>query len=352
MFGLDPSAEEREVSALPRLGRTARLMLGAGVAAVGGVALLHYTIGWGGVPRTQAEADQHVAVGPALAATFTEPKPVEQQTATPRPPPDQPQQPAAVAHAAPRPAVGGAHAALKSMDVQVDYKPARGPDEMDGRTLVKAPGCTLLVGQRIPVALDQVVISEVQAPIGGVVREDVFAMDDPTAVLIPQGSLVSGSYRNTDLGPERRRLDASFDYVTRPAGTVVPLGRAAAAPPPRLAPSFDSAPRPDGTVARLGCAAAVDAAGAGGIPGKVVTHWPTWFFNTVALWMIGAAEQQGSVSSGGTAGAAGSVETSGAQVVGRNGRAAVASSLNFRPTIVIEAGTLINLVMTRMDRAC
>jgi type IV secretory pathway VirB10-like protein len=325
MFGLDPSAEEREVSALPRLGRTARLMLGAGVAAVGGVALLHYTIGWGGVPRTQAEPDQHVAVGPALAATFTEPKPVEQQTATPRPPPDQPQQPAAaVAHAAPRPAVGGAHAALKSMDVQVDYKPARGPDEMDGRTLVKAPGCTLLVGQRIPVALDQVVISEVQAPIGGVVREDVFAVDDPTAVLIPQGSLVSGSYRNTDLGPERRRLDASFDYVTRP----------------------------DGTVVRLGGAAAVDAAGAGGIPGKVVTHWPTWFFNTVALWMIGAAEQQGSVSSGGTAGAAGSVETSGAQVVGQNGRAAVASSLNFRPTIVIKAGTLINLVMTRMDRAC
>ena len=34
MFGLDPSAEEREVSALPRLGRTARLMVGAGAVAV------------------------------------------------------------------------------------------------------------------------------------------------------------------------------------------------------------------------------------------------------------------------------------------------------------------------------
>jgi type IV secretory pathway VirB10-like protein len=142
-----------------------------------------------------------------------------------------------------------------------------------------------------------------------------------TRWLIPQGSIVTGSYQNTDLGPERRRLDASFDYVTRP----------------------------DGSVVRLGGAAAVDAAGAGGIPGRVTTHWPTWFFNTVALWMVGAAEQQGSVSAGG---AAGSVESAGAQAVGQNGRAAVASSLNFRPTITIKAGTLTNLVMTKMDRAC
>ena len=324
MPGIDPNAEAREVSALPRLGRTARLMLGAGGAAVGGVALLHYMVGSGGPARAQPEPDQRTAVGPSTVAAFVEPRPIEQHPATPQPPPDQPK-PAATAAVVvpPRPAAAVSRQP-KSMDVQVDYKPPQRPDEMDGRTLVRAPGCTLHVGQRIPVALDQLVISEVRAPIGGVVREDVFAMDDPTKVLIPQGSLVSGSYQNTDLGPDRKRLDASFDYVTRP----------------------------DGSVVRLGGAAAVDAAGAGGVPGKVTTHWPTWFFNTVALWMIGAAEQQGSVSGGGAGSATGSVETSGAQAVGQNGRAAVSASLNFRPTITIKAGTLIDLVMTKMDRAC
>jgi type IV secretory pathway VirB10-like protein len=321
--GFDPSAEDREIAALPRLGRTARLLLLAGAAGVGGVAALHYGLfGWDGPPLARAEPDQRTATAPAPVDAVAEPRHVEQTPAAPQAPPDQPKP--APAPAAVRPPVAAQARQLKSMDVQVDYKPPQQPDEMDGRVRNRWPSCTLYVGQRIPVALDQLVISEVRAPIGGVVREDVHAMDDPAKVLIPQGSRVTGAYQNTDLGPERRRLDASFDYVTRP----------------------------DGSVIRLGGAAAVDVAGAGGVPGKVVTHWPTWFFNTVALWMIGAAEQQGNASAGGAGSAAGAVESSGAQAVGQNGRAAVAASLNFRPTITIRAGTLINLVMTRMDRAC
>ena len=135
MAGFDPRAEDREIAALPRLGRTARLLLrpGRGRGRRRGCS----TTACSGGRRRRSPVPSRTSGPrrrPHRSTLVAEPRHVEQTPAAPQAPPDQAE--AGAGPGAPSDRRRRAGPAAKSMDVQVDYKPPQQPDEMDGRLRV------------------------------------------------------------------------------------------------------------------------------------------------------------------------------------------------------------------------
>jgi type IV secretion system protein TrbI len=170
------------------------------------------------------------------------------------------------------------------------------------------------------------VSSEVPGDVTARVTEPVYAEaagpgDGP---LLPIGTKLVGSYKQTRLEPSRRRLDFTWQYAELPGGRTV----------------------------RLGDAFGQDAGGAAGVTGKVDMHWGDLWLTGLILVTTGAVEYGTNSTAAAGGDIADAIGASAGREGGRLARETAARTLNLEPTITIRPGALITVRPRKMVRVC
>lgn len=323
----DPRAADRAIAAIPRPGMPFLVVAGGVAGLVGGLAALHHwmaNLDWG--LAAHAAPEQHASRIP-LRVAAADPPPSPEAKAPPQTPPPPAAAPLPPADQ-PRPVqvAAGSVKSPRKIGYSVSYQPRENPDLIEGRTVNPAPACTLLPGQDIKASLVDRVSSEVPGDVTARVTEPVYAEaagpgDGP---LLPIGTKLVGSYKQTRLEPSRRRLDFTWQYAELPGGRTV----------------------------RLGDAFGQDAGGAAGVTGKVDMHWGDLWLTGLILVTTGAVEYGTNSTAAAGGDIADAIGASAGREGGRLARETAARTLNLEPTITIRPGALITVRPRKMVRVC
>lgn len=211
-----------------------------------------------------------------------------------------------------------------AMAFKVQDAPQRGWYQ-DGRRPMLAPGCALRPGATaIPAVLTSVLKSDIRGQVSATVSEDVFSEDaghtaDPP--LIPQGTELVGIYDNADLDFTSRRIGIVWTEAVLPGGRQIALGDA------------------DGQ----------DVAGSMGVGGHVTTQWGPILAATAIYTLLDVGVRATDDDSDSYQQDA---QDSFNNNAGRVGRTVVDRALDWKPKIVVPAGTRVRVAVNKTLRVC
>ena len=177
------------------------------------------------------------------------------------------------------------------------------------------PGATLSAGSLIPAVLTSEIRSELPGTVRALVTRDVFDRNY-TRVLIPQGSILLGTYDN-NTNQSQQRLFVAMERVELPDGTVVDLGEAPA----------------------------VDQAGGAGLSGKRNSNFLTAIFQGTLLNLASNAARGGVAQNPSDLESAARIATG--QAIGSVAERHMESVISQGVRFTIPAGTRFNVQVTK-----
>jgi type IV secretory pathway VirB10-like protein len=186
--------------------------------------------------------------------------------------------------------------------------------EDDPDTYALVPGAT-----KLPCVVETTMNSDVPSFFTARVRNDIYDTATGHKLLVPQGSTILGDYQSATLVFGNERL-------------------------PALSPSLAL---PDGRSVDLGRAPVMNQAGMAGLVSRVNQHW---WRNIGAVLIMGVLRGgQLAVASEfpSTEGASGAVAAGMASSVGQFGQQKLTRTIDTRPTIEVDAGSLCTVLLTK-----
>ena len=179
---------------------------------------------------------------------------------------------------------------------------------------------SLWIGTVIPAVLITAVNTDLPGNILARVTENVFDSRTGRNLLIPQGTILFARY-SSDVSYAQSRVQIAWDTLIRPDGFQLSLG-------------------------------GMDGVDRRGMAGQEAVYSENWFeylkaAGIIAMFSVANARMAEEASRHASEAVGGSIAQANAEFVGQAGSAAVARAMNIQPTLTVESGTAVNVLLSR-----
>jgi type IV secretory pathway VirB10-like protein len=179
---------------------------------------------------------------------------------------------------------------------------------------------TLWIGTVIPGVLVTGVNTDLPGSITARVTENVYDSRTGTRLLIPQGTLLTARY-NSSVSYAQHRVQIAWDTLIRPDGFMVDLG-------------------------------GMNGVDGAGMSGQEAQYHENWFeylkaAGIITLFTVASGSIAQEAAALGPGGAAQGIAQANAEFVSQAGGSIVSRAINIQPTLTVEPGTRINIMLSR-----
>jgi type IV secretory pathway VirB10-like protein len=203
------------------------------------------------------------------------------------------------------------------------------PDYQDGRQPLQGIGCSLSLGETIPITLITGIFSEVGQQVRGRVQSNIYSSDIgyENKVLIPQGTITVGyTAGQQELTFERGRLGIVWNQMVAPKG------------------SRGFGEDPTSMQVNIGDAFGASADGSGGMGGDVDYHWGKIFLYAAFVTLFNYVQNDAFEDS--------EAADEAGRTLGNFGNDVLRRTLDWKPEITIPQGAVGEVNVQKRTRVC